>query len=224
VTEAEWLTSNDPEPMLELVRSKASGRKLRLLAATYARHRFGELDPVGVAERYADGLADDRELSRACSAADWYVLGNCSDIQGEVPDSRDWSLRDAAYHDAADAARSLVWYEQDARRLSEQLGVRPQPSPLPDLLRDLFGNPFRPSPRLGSAWLAWNGGTVPRMAQAIYEDRILPSGELDRRRLAVLADALEDAGCSDPDLLGHLRGPGPHVRGCWAVDLLLGKE
>jgi hypothetical protein len=52
----------------------------------------------------------------------------------------------------------------------------------------------------------------------------MPSGHLDPARLAVLADALEDAGCADADLLGHLRGPGPHIRGCWAVDLLLGKE
>jgi hypothetical protein len=61
------------------------------------------------------------------------------------------------------------------------------------------------------------------LAQAAYDERVLPAGTLDTARLAVLADALEDAGCADADLLGHLRGPGPHVRGCWAVDLLLGK-
>jgi hypothetical protein len=61
------------------------------------------------------------------------------------------------------------------------------------------------------------------LARAAYWYRLLPSGHLDPARLAVLADDLEDAGCTDPDLLGHLRGPGPHVRGCWAVDLLLGK-
>jgi hypothetical protein len=83
------------------------------------------------------------------------------------------------------------------------------------LLRDLFGNPFRPV-ALDSAWLAWQGGTIPKLAQAIYDDRAFD-------RLPVLADALLDAGCEDADLLGHLRGPGPHVRGCWPVDLLLGK-
>jgi hypothetical protein len=55
------------------------------------------------------------------------------------------------------------------------------------------------------------------LAQAIYEDRAFD-------RLPVLADALEDAGCTNSDLLGHLRGPGPHARGCWVLDLLLGKE
>ena len=62
------------------------------------------------------------------------------------------------------------------------------------------------------------------LAQAAYDERELPSGTLDATRLAVLADALEEAGCPDRTILDHLRGPGPHVRGCWAVDLLLGKS
>jgi predicted DNA-binding WGR domain protein len=62
------------------------------------------------------------------------------------------------------------------------------------------------------------------LAQAAYEERIMPSGELDPARLAVLSDALEEAGCDNPDILAHLRSLGPHVRGCWVVDLLLGKE
>jgi hypothetical protein len=65
---------------------------------------------------------------------------------------------------------------------------------------------------------------VVALAQAAYEQRELPAGTLDLTRLAVLADALEEAGCDQADLLGHLRGPGPHVRGCWAVDLVLGKS
>jgi hypothetical protein len=85
------------------------------------------------------------------------------------------------------------------------------------LLHDVIGNPFRPAPSVDPAWLTWNGGTVPRLAQAIYDERAFD-------RLPVLADALEDAGCTDADLLGHLRRPWFHVRGCWAVDLLLGKE
>jgi hypothetical protein len=89
-----------------------------------------------------------------------------------------------------------------------------------NLLRDLIGNPFRPV-SIDTAWLT---PTVCRLATIGYEERSLPSGELDTARLAVLADALEDAGCQDADMLTHLRGPGPHVRGCWALDLLLGKE
>jgi hypothetical protein len=85
------------------------------------------------------------------------------------------------------------------------------------LLRDIFGNPFRPLPAIDPAWLTWSGGTVRKLAEAIYDERAFD-------RLPVLADALEDAGCSDAGLLGHLRGPGPHARGCWALDLLLGKS
>jgi hypothetical protein len=92
------------------------------------------------------------------------------------------------------------------------------------LLRDIFGpGSFLPLPTINLSWLSWNGGTVKHLAEAAYGERHLPSGHLDRGRLAVLADALTDAGCQDAELLEHLRGPGPHVRGCWAVDLLLAK-
>jgi hypothetical protein len=53
---------------------------------------------------------------------------------------------------------------------------------------------------------------------------VIPEGRLDNARLAVLADALEDVGCTDQEILQHLRAPGVHVRGCWALDLLLLKE
>jgi hypothetical protein len=85
------------------------------------------------------------------------------------------------------------------------------------IVRELFGNPFRPSPPLPSSVLAWNDGTVKRIAEGIYEDQAFD-------RLPILADALLDAGCEDEKLIGHCRSEGPHVRGCWAVDLILGKE
>ena len=66
------------------------------------------------------------------------------------------------------------------------------------------------------SWLTWNDGTVPKIAHAIYDNR-------DFDRMPVLADALEDAGCDNADILNHCRGPNVHVRGCWVVDLLLGK-
>jgi hypothetical protein len=65
---------------------------------------------------------------------------------------------------------------------------------------------------------------VTKLAQAAYDDRHLPAGTLDNGRFSVLADALEDAGCTEEAVLSHLRSDGPHVRGCWAVDLLLGKS
>jgi hypothetical protein len=89
-----------------------------------------------------------------------------------------------------------------------------------DALRDIFG--YRPLP-LDPSLLMWKGGTAAKFARAIYEDRDLPSGHLDAAPLAVLADMLEEAGCSDDQLLTHLRGPGPHVRGCHGLDAVLGR-
>jgi hypothetical protein len=85
-----------------------------------------------------------------------------------------------------------------------------------DLLRDLIGNPFRPA-AVGPHWLAWNDRTIPRLARALYDEK-------DFDNLPILGDALEDAGCDDADILRHCRKPGRHVRGCWVLDLLLGKE
>ena len=82
-----------------------------------------------------------------------------------------------------------------------------------DLIRDIFGNPFRPvtvDPR-------WQTETVVALATGIYAERAFD-------RMPILADALEDAGCDHADILTHCRGDGPHVRGCWVVDLVLGKE
>jgi hypothetical protein len=92
------------------------------------------------------------------------------------------------------------------------------------LLRDLFGPlPFRPV-TIPALVLAWNSGCVVNLATTIYQERALPSGTLASGRLAVLADALEEAGLDNEEVLQHLRQQGGvHVRGCWCVDLLLDK-
>jgi hypothetical protein len=109
------------------------------------------------------------------------------------------------YHSAWEGA----WQAKGRRRAEKQIQA--------DLLRDIFGNPFRSRPAINQSWLAWGDGTVPKLARAIYDERRF-------EELPVLADALEEAGCTDSDILSHCRGPGPHVRGCWVIDLLLGKE
>jgi hypothetical protein len=89
-----------------------------------------------------------------------------------------------------------------------------------DLLRDIFGPlPFRAKPVIGKGVLAWDAGCVVKLAAGIYQDR-----DFSSERMGVLADALEEAGVTDEDVLGHLRGLGPHCRGCWVVDVVLGKE
>ncbi|MCE9566031.1 MAG: hypothetical protein K8U57_28760 [Planctomycetes bacterium] len=81
------------------------------------------------------------------------------------------------------------------------------------LLRDVFGNPFRPV-AFDKSWLT---STVVAIAQGMYESR-------DFSAMPILADALQDAGCDNDDILNHCRGSGPHVRGCWVVDHVLGKS
>jgi hypothetical protein len=107
------------------------------------------------------------------------------------------------------------WASLIAAGAAEEVGAQEQPAQA-SLLRCIFGSlPFRPVP-LDPAWLAWQDGTIWKLAAAVYDDRAFD-------RLPVLADALEEAGCTDDDMLKHCRGPGPHARGCFVVDALLGK-
>ena len=109
---------------------------------------------------------------------------------------------------------AVWWGWDDPNATAEQVAVETAArKSLCALIRDLFGSPFHPV-SIDPAWLTTN---VVGLAQAIYEGRAFD-------RLPILADALEDAGCFHPDVLSHCRGPGPHVRGCWLVDLLLGKS
>jgi len=102
---------------------------------------------------------------------------------------------------------------ESVRRFEFELQLR--------ILRDLIGPlAFTPASVFGIS----SSPLIEALAQAAYTERNLPSGDLNPDRLAVLSDALEDAGCDNADILNHLREPGPHVRGCWAIDLLLGKS
>jgi hypothetical protein len=222
MTEAEWLACADPQKLLAFLRGRASDRKLRLFACACYRMRGGfggdrARGAAEVAERYADGLATPGELEAARRDA------GANFAQAEV--SYQGALASfGAYYDAADeyaaagaALASTAPAVGNAAGLSGEAAYDFRGDYDALLLRDVFGNPFRPPPAIDPAWLAWNGGTVRKLAEAIYDDRSFD-------RLPVQADALEDAGCADAELLGHLRGPGPHVRGCWALDLILGKE
>jgi hypothetical protein len=185
---------------------------------TDTRSRTG----VEVAERYADGLAGAEELESANegTGAAWTTAGGDG-----------WhiyqSARAAHCTCAISADRLLLVPEelQNAARnfvpaKAAQSAGSSERERQTSLLRDVFGNPFRPV----ALDPAWRTADVVALGQAAYEERALPGGTLEPDRLAVLADALEEAGCADEEVLRHLRGPGPHVRGCWAVDLLLDKQ
>ncbi|WP_238602500.1 hypothetical protein [Fimbriiglobus ruber] len=221
MTEAEWLAATDPEPMLEFLRGKASDRKLRLFACSCCRriwHCFSDNRSrwaVMVAEQYADGTATEDELNRAERAAN-SVRSNQDDYYFNAADAA-WDavkLRPDP-NDAADAATAVLAQERINKEsdLCYDDAFSWEAVGLSALLRDIFGNPFRP-PSVDPAWLT---STVLALARQMYDAR-------DFALIPILADALQDAGCDSDDILAHCRGDGPHVRGCWVVDLLLGKE
>src|SRR5262249_6140035 len=113
---------------------------------------------------------------------------------------------ETAWEAAWKAAFSAAWVETERATLG---ACEAEWEVQADILRDMFT--FRPS-QVSPSVLTWHGSTVPQLAQGIYDERAVDS-------LPILADALEDAGCNSNDLLSHLRGPGPHVRGCWVIDL-----
>jgi hypothetical protein len=239
MTEDEWLACTDTQKMLTFLRGKARDRKLRLFACAChrrARQVPGDdelLKAVDSLERYADGPVGGWGPG-AIERAEGAVIG---------PGDRGWRSIPWVEHAASYAVARATWPEPQRLEAAEAAafpGTSEGPSAARTardlevayyravyagrgeqcrLLRDILGNPFRPV----TVTPAWRTPQVVALAQAAYDQRELPAGTLDVARLAILADALEDAGCDQPDLLGHLHGPGPHVRGCWAVDLLLGK-
>jgi hypothetical protein len=117
--------------------------------------------------------------------------------------------------------QEAVWFATEG---GQQEAVAEEVRSQSDILRDLVGPlPFRPI-TIDRAWLTWNNGTVAKLAATVYNERLLPSGHLDASRLGVLADTLEEAGCRDAEILGHLRSVGPHYRGCHIIDRLLSRE
>ncbi len=250
MTEAEWLACADPAPMLEFLRGKASDRKLRLFACGCfypVRNFFSKVTQkaVEVAERFADGKGSPEELNQAFRLArgarkDWRYVQRFRlsqspwDMAGWWADDAARTLANDALNQAGRTLRTRTAVGLEAKQKERRKGAQarkiyedawwPERKAQADLLRELFGNPFRPSPPLPLAILAWNDRTIPRIAEAIYEERQMPAGTLDTARLGILADALLDAGCEDDELICHCRSEGPHVRGCWAVDLILGKE
>jgi hypothetical protein len=218
MTEAEWLQWRDPAMMLRHLRGKASNRKLRLFACACCRRIWdllteeGSRKAVDVAERFADGLATDQDLSCAAEGARsavtmFHILGD-GNMYSEAWES-------AAHASAAEWATISCASDPDYPSHAARYAGG-DPAAQCGLLRDVFRNPFQPMPSVNPAWLRWNDGNILRLAQAIYDERRFGD-------LPILADALEEASCTDQDFLAHCRSGGEHVRGCWVVDLLLGK-
>ncbi len=236
MSEDEWLGSRAPGVMVAWLEKqmRASRRKMRLFLCGCCRLRCAELQPAvrevleaaeqAVEHAYYPPMAPaHRRFYDALLAARGAPL---SDLDHAVTRLAAWAV-----HGSGQPAECVG-------RLAA-LGPAGRDDRHAGLLRELVGNPFRRVRRVGGRvhhrltarggdrrvgdlllvrdWLTWQDGTVPQLARAIHDERAFD-------RLGILADALEDAGCTEQALLGHLRAPGPHTRGCWVLDVLLGRE
>jgi hypothetical protein len=208
MTEQEWLEcADDPQRMLLFVNNRISRRKARLftVAAYYQRTELMRIDAIHAAVElcaaFADGQLTKVKFARHRRKArrEYSLAEDYSDQQSYASIALNLLAPD---HDP-------VW--KDAANWADTRGERRGPQV--SIIRCLICNPFRRS-TVDPTWLT---ATVVSLAQAIY-------AELAFDRLPILADALEDAGCDNADILQHCRLPGEHVRGCWAVDLVLGKK
>ncbi len=210
MTEAEWLTGEKTYPLIHFVQDVASDRKLRLAAAAYCRHMWFYMGPasrraVEFGEELADGVADESKRSSIVGATIQAVLRYTSE-DGEY-DAERWN-----YHTAADMAYRVPC-NNGLYAIKWTIGNYGHLPGGAALIRDIFGNPFRPL----SPASAYPSPNVVDLAGKIYDHRTFDL-------MPALADALEKAGCTDAAILDHCRSQTHHVRGCWVVDGLLGKH
>ena len=254
MTEAEWLAAANPEPMLKFLGDRASDRKRRLFACACCRRHWHWVEgtasakAVEVAERFADGRAPEKKLAAARRAAQvdagqfYSEFRQIRGVEPYIAHMHASACADAAQTmsagrrvraiDVGAAVYAAQTYAHEVTGSAESTGdwgdhFRAEVAAQAAVVRDVFGNPFRPV-RFDPAWRT---ADVTLLAEGIYNERAFD-------RSPILADALQDAGCNAADLLAHLRdpslipwdrpdgAPGPppvcHARGCWALDLVLG--
>ncbi len=237
MTEAEWLTCRNPVELdCFLDSGERSARKFRLLSSACCRHMWhlltfpGSRELVELVERYADGLVEQETMEKAAEQlTESLGLRNRPDLRPDMVAARvvEW----AAWSDARGnhgnsegagyvlrdlpqaQAEAEAWIEGLDRAAYLQICDRVEGAAC-SIVREVFGNPFRPV----AVDPAWRTSDVMALGKGIYDERAFD-------RMPILADALQDAGCDNDDILNHLRDANAtHVRGCWALDLVLGKE
>jgi hypothetical protein len=231
--ESDWRNAKDPTPMLSFLRDsgRASERKLKLFACGCGRrycYYWDDIPEKPLIDRHCREFIDAAERATDDVSASAEVEAAWRAIVPQLGEGVPWPLGLQWGLHAVMRGNWGYWtrlYEETARTAREEASMDKaellkgyaERGFQADLLRDLFGPlPFREA-RLDLAWLAWNDGTVKRLAEGIYDERRFQD-------MGVLGDALEEAGCMDEEVLAHLRSPGFHTRGCWVTDLLLGKE
>ena len=237
-TEDGWLRAQNPGLMLKVVRVTAGARRVRLATVACCRAAwpflpaYREVEPsdaechavLDLSERFADGAARYTELTAARRALAGPDVPRGGPQHPKVAAVWYASAKDPvpACTEAAARLLGISWggqgeLEMPSARVRFGFGGKSGDWPAACLgmvavVRDIFGNPFR----LVAFSPAWRTDTAMSLARQMYESREFSA-------MPILADALQDAGC-DNDVLAHCRGPGPHVRGCWVVDRVLGKE
>jgi hypothetical protein len=242
MTEEEWLGSTDPGPMVKFMEFKASDRKFRLVACGCCRLSEGIFNPAQIqaleaAELFVEGRLGSDEFKEVNKEfGDDYGEFHEALHNDQLPDRKVIArlliscvcLHQAHPSDCAiEATFGASFLPPSEVRMFYSPDPRPNPFgglyypltfdirsvPVSGLVRCIFGNPFRPV----AFESRWRTSDAVGLARGIYDERAFD-------RLPLLADALMDAGCDDDQLVGHCRSAGPHARGCWAVDLVLGKR
>jgi hypothetical protein len=230
----QWIGFDNPLYLLvHLLEGPVSERKLRLFVVACCRRiehlmeDSGDQHAVEVAEAFADRRATQRELNAARAAGWWarhfpgpvppvpfrftddqsqtiaWNVGKAVVICADDGTERRWHEGTVSAGNAAAKAAGRKWIETWFVERSRQA----------DLLRCIFGNPFQPT----VPDPAWRTPSVMAVAQVIYDERRFGD-------LPILGDALEEAGCTNREILDHCRTKGEHARGCWVVDCLLGRS
>jgi hypothetical protein len=242
MTEAEWLRCTDVRAMLHCLPWGKHQRKARLFACACCKQISDLLRDnwcrraIEIVERFVDDRASESERE----LAERNLLRAIDEIRDQHPYPDyltqpehvarsavrwmlTWGNRIETIETVASAiatAAGLITVLKSRDRSDTRLVLRSAEAQERErqcrLLRDIIGNPFRPV-GVDAGWLAWRDSTVPKIAQTIYEERAFG-------RMPILADALEDAGCTNDDMLTHCRQSNEHVRGCWVVDMLTGRS
>ena len=238
MTEADWLSGVDPDPMLSAIREKVSRRKLRLFSCACCRRIWHLLidrrsrGAVEAAERLSDRTIEHRDVVRArqdARAAWKHLYAEDAHFSFQIAAEaasraiRSFKASETPLASCDNAVDAVIYEEIPDYDINDGDSYGP-PSRIRDrerraqaaLLRDIVGNPFRPH-TIEMPCVVMNGSEIVKLAQSIYDERRF-------QNLPALADALEKAGCNDEEMLGHCRSATPHVPGCWVVDLLIGKR
>jgi hypothetical protein len=226
MTGAQWLKGADPQRLLESLGERASDRKLRLFSCACCRRawhlartaRFQQALPL--VEGFADGTTKDRDRGRAHGISGEVLQDQSLPVEEQCLGGELWAAsrktlkRDGyEFYGLGESAAAAIGYAAGTPHPRWAAAKKAERKEQAKLLRDIFGNPFQPvafSPE-------WRTDTTVALARQMYESREFSA-------MPILADALQDAGCDNANILGHCRGNGPHVRGCWVADMVLDKR